>query len=61
VVFVPKEEKGHFEVRDVELGGQVERHRKVLGGLSLGERVVTKGSFTLKTRLLKGQMGEHGH
>jgi RND family efflux transporter MFP subunit len=61
VVFVPKEEKGHFEVRDVELGGQVERHRKVLDGLSLGERVVTKGSFTLKTRLLKGQMGEHGH
>ncbi len=63
VVFIPKtDEPGHFEVRDVELGGEHDGYRKVLSGLSLGERVVTKGSFTLKTQMMKGEMGEeHGH
>ena len=62
VVFVPKEdEPGHFEVRDVEVGGLVEGYRRVLSGLALGDRVVAKGSFTLKTQLLKGEMGEHEH
>jgi cobalt-zinc-cadmium efflux system membrane fusion protein len=62
VVFVPKDdEPNHFEVRDVELGGEVEGYRRVLSGLSLGEKVVTKGSFTLKTQLMKGELGEHGH
>jgi RND family efflux transporter MFP subunit len=62
VVFVPKEdEPGHFEVRDVEVGGLVEGYRRVLSGLALGDRVVAKGSFTLKTQLMKGELGEHGH
>ena len=62
VVFVPKEgEEGHFEVREVELGGSVEGFLRVISGLATGDRVVTKGSFTLKTQLLKGEMGEHGH
>ncbi|MDQ2675834.1 MAG: efflux RND transporter periplasmic adaptor subunit, partial [Actinomycetota bacterium] len=62
VVFIPKEdEPGHFEVRDVELGGEVEGYRRVLEGLTLGEKVVTKGSFTLKTQMMKGELGEHGH
>jgi cobalt-zinc-cadmium efflux system membrane fusion protein len=62
VVFVPKDdEPNHFEVRDVELGGEVEGYRRVISGVSLGERVVTKGSFTLKTQLMKGELGEHGH
>jgi cobalt-zinc-cadmium efflux system membrane fusion protein len=62
IVFIPKEnEPGHFEVRDVELGGSVERYVRVLSGLAPGDRVVTKGSFTLKTQLKKGEMGEHGH
>lgn len=62
VVFVPKEgEEGHFEVRDVELGGSVEGFHRVISGLAPGDRVVTKGSFTLKTQLMKGEMGEHGH
>jgi cobalt-zinc-cadmium efflux system membrane fusion protein len=58
VVFIPKDEPGHFEVRDVELGGEVQEYRRVLGGLKLGDRVVTKGSFTLKTQLMKGELGE---
>lgn len=62
VVFIPKEgEPGHFEVRDVELGGEAGGYRKVLSGLSLGERVVTKGGFVLKTQLLKGEIGEDAH
>jgi cobalt-zinc-cadmium efflux system membrane fusion protein len=62
VVFVPKQgEPGHFQVRDVELGGMVDGHRRVISGLQPGDRVVTRGSFTLKTQLLKGEMGERGH
>lgn len=61
VVFVPEEEVGHFEVRDVEVGGVVDGYQRVISGLALGDRVVTKGSFTLKTQLMKGEMGEHSH
>lgn len=57
VVFIPKEgEPGVFGARTVELGGEVEGYHRVLSGLTLGERVVTKGSFTLKTQMLKGEM-----
>ena len=59
VVFVPKEnEAGHFEAREVELSGVSDGMRRVTGGLKAGERVVTKGSFTLKTQLMKGELGE---
>lgn len=59
VVFVPEEnEPGHFKVRDVELGGVVEGYRRVLSGLELGDKVVSKGSFRLKAQLQKSQFGE---
>lgn len=59
VVFIPKEgAEGTFEARDVELGGEVDGYHRVLSGLKLGNRVVTKGSFTLKTQLMKGALGE---
>jgi cobalt-zinc-cadmium efflux system membrane fusion protein len=62
VVFVPKiGEEGHFEVRDVELGGSVDGLNRVISGLAPGDRVVTRGSFTLKTQLMRGELGEHGH
>lgn len=62
VVFLPKDdEPGAFEVRDVELGGEIEGYHRVLSGLKVGDKVVTKGSFTLKTQMMKGEMGEHGH
>lgn len=62
VVFLPKEdEPGHFEVREVELGGETNGYHKVLSGLSIGDRVVTKGSFSLKTQMLKGEMGDDDH
>jgi len=59
VVFIPKEgAEGTFEAHDVELGGEVEGYQRVLSGLKLGDRVVTRGSFTLKTQMLKGSMAE---
>ncbi len=60
IVFVTKKnEAGHFEVRDVELGGEVANgYRRIITGLSKGEEVVSKGSFALKTQLLKNQLGE---
>jgi membrane fusion protein, heavy metal efflux system len=62
VVFIPKDdEPGAFEVREVELGGEVSGYHRVISGLKLGDKVVTKGSFVLKTQKLKGEMGEHGH
>lgn len=62
VVFIPKDtEEGAFEVREVELGMVSDGYARIRSGLRLGEKVVTKGSFTLKTQLQKGEMGEHGH
>lgn len=61
VVFVPADKPAHFEVREVQVGGQSDGLRKVIAGLKSGERVVTRGSFVLKTQMLKGEMGEHGH
>ena len=61
VVFVAGDKEGEFEVRDVELGDLSNGSHPVLSGLKAGERVVTKGSFTLKTQLMKGELGEHGH
>lgn len=59
VVFIPKDGKpGNFEVRDVELGGVTDGYQRVLSGLQIGDRVVTKGSFTLKTQLMKSSLGD---
>lgn len=61
IVFVPKEnEPGVFEVREVDVAGEVEGYTRIKSGLTLGEKVVTKGSFILKTQLQKGEMGD-GH
>lgn len=58
VVFIPAEEEGHFKVREIEVGEERDGMRRVTGGLKAGERVVTKGSFTLKSQLQKGELGE---
>ncbi len=55
VVFIPREgEAGAFEVREIEAGGETEGYTRILSGLSLGEKIATKGSFILKTQLEKG-------
>ncbi len=59
IVFVPREnEPGAFEVRQIEAGGASDGYTRIISGLQLGEKVVTKGSFTLKTQLEKSAMGE---
>ncbi len=59
VVFISQEgEPGNFVVRDVELGEVADGYQRVISGLQAGEKVVTKGSFTLKTQLLKSSMGD---
>jgi cobalt-zinc-cadmium efflux system membrane fusion protein len=59
VVFIPEEdEPGHFKMRDVELGVEVGGYRRILSGLTLEDKVVTKGSFTLKSQAMKSQFGE---
>lgn len=59
VVFIPGTKAGQFISREVQVGEQTDGLRKVVSGLSSGDRVVTKGSFVLKTQMLKGEMGEH--
>ena len=57
MVFIPKDsEAGAFEVREIEIGSAIEGYHRVLGGLKLGDKVVTKGSFTLKTQMQKGEL-----
>jgi cobalt-zinc-cadmium efflux system membrane fusion protein len=57
VVFIPREgESGAFEVREFAAGADINGYTKVIEGLKPGEKVVTKGSFTLKTQLEKGAM-----
>lgn len=62
VVFLPKDdEPGAFAVRDVQAGAENNGYTRILTGLQLGEKVVTKGSFTLKAQLMKGELGDHDH
>ncbi len=62
VVFVPREpEPGTFAVREVQVGAESGGYTRVIAGLELGQKVVTKGSFTLKTQMMKGELGDHDH
>ncbi len=61
VVFVP-EGDGQFRVTPVEAGPvRTGAWVEILGGLDLGETVVTSGSFSLKSELMKESFGEGGH
>ena len=54
-VFVQRD-SAVFEARDVKLGHSNGRDIKVLDGLLEGESIVTKGSFVLKSELLREQI-----
>lgn len=47
-----------FEKRAVKLGMEQKGRVQVLEGLKPGEKVVTEGSFILKSEMLKGELGE---
>jgi membrane fusion protein, heavy metal efflux system len=62
VVFIAEgNEPGHFKAREVEAGGEANGYMRILNGLKAGERVVAKGSFTLKAQLIKGEMEDDDH
>lgn len=61
VVFVEKS-KGRFERREVKLGRRSPTAVEVTAGIQIGEKIVTEGSFILKSELEKGGFGSgHGH
>ena len=47
-----------FERRDVKLGSREGEFVEIMSGIRLGDRVVTKGSFDVKSTLLREQIGE---
>jgi multidrug efflux pump subunit AcrA (membrane-fusion protein) len=57
IVFVAQSET-KFEKRVVKTGLEQHGRVQIVEGLKEGERVVTAGSFILKSELLKGELGE---
>ena len=57
IVFVALE-GNKFEKRVVKLGLEQDGNVQILDGVKAGEKVVTDGSFILKSEMLKGQLGE---
>jgi cobalt-zinc-cadmium efflux system membrane fusion protein len=49
--------QNRFEARPVRLGRTVGNHTEILDGLRPGERIVTAGSYVLKSQLLKASAG----
>jgi membrane fusion protein, heavy metal efflux system len=57
VVFV-QNKTGLFAVRKVEAGDETQGLVPIKRGLSPGEKIAVEGSFVLKSKLLKSQLGE---
>ncbi|MBP9590766.1 MAG: efflux RND transporter periplasmic adaptor subunit [Steroidobacteraceae bacterium] len=61
VVFREKS-AGQFEPVPVKAGAVVGDHTILAAGVTAGDRVVVAGTYALKARMLKAQLGEgHGH
>jgi cobalt-zinc-cadmium efflux system membrane fusion protein len=60
IVFVPLGE-GRFERRTVEIGRRQGAVAEILNGLREGERVVTEGTFVLKSELSREELGGGHH
>jgi cobalt-zinc-cadmium efflux system membrane fusion protein len=60
IVFVAMGE-GRFERRVIESGTAGHDWVPIRGGLALGDIVVVRGAFVLKSELRKGELGEEGH
>jgi multidrug efflux pump subunit AcrA (membrane-fusion protein) len=57
IVFVALSDT-RFQKRLVKLGLEQRGRVRVIEGLKVGEKVVTEGSFILKSEMLKGELGE---
>ncbi len=53
-------EQGAYEMRQVEPGERIAGRTVLKSGLKAGDQVVTSGTYALKARKLKSQLG-HGH
>lgn len=56
-VFIERE-SGHFEARLVQPGRELDGQIQIVEGVRTGERVVIRGSYVLKSQMLKGSLGE---
>ncbi len=62
VIFVATKDPNSFEMRAVRLGRQTEGKYEVLEGLTVGDRVITTGSFMLRAEAAKTRSGlQHQH
>lgn len=62
MVVFRRNKQGAFESVPVRTGEVVDDRTIVSAGLEPGDEVVVEGAFTLKSQILKSQMGEgHGH
>ncbi len=60
IIFIQTEEG--FVPRDVELGQSTGNNIEIISGLRVGEKYVSKGSFTLKSEMMKDEFsGEDEH
>ena len=57
-VFLPTDQEGQYRKQAIVLDDKVDDGYLVKEGLAVGQKVVSKGSFTLKAELLKRQLGE---
>lgn len=60
LVFVPVGET-EFQLREVEVGATVDGWTQISRGLVAGDKVVTTGSFQLKSEALRERFGGHEH
>lgn len=64
VAFLPTDERGAFERREVGRGRTMGNDVEVVSGLKAGEQVVVEGAFLLKAEVEKSHGGgadDHGH
>lgn len=62
VVFIPTQDENEFHAVVVTTGVRSHGKVEIKTGLKEGDKVVTKGAFTLKSELLKSELGEgHAH
>ncbi|HYJ85558.1 MAG TPA: efflux RND transporter periplasmic adaptor subunit [Pyrinomonadaceae bacterium] len=61
VVFVATKEPNVFVMRPVRLGPEVNGRYPVVEGLTVGDRIVTEGSFLLRAEYLKTASANHSH
>ncbi len=61
VVFVETKTPTTYAMRPVKLGAEVNGQYPVLEGLTVGDRIVTDGSFLLRAEWLKTKPAVHSH